>query len=269
MKTNKVTINNFEINYLYENKENSDKPLVLFFHGFGGTFTIFLPLLRLQRDFRFAALDFPGCGESSSANDLTLEQYFDVVKKFLDNVLKEEKEIYLVSHSLGSASALSLNKEPQIKATLLLSPFNEFVKYNQYANELPHWVLPDDEEGCIVACENLFYQKTEKVTAVAKYLCQGSPEGYVIKKKKFQHMVDNQLKNEVYLESVISNLYKNATNVSVLTGDTDRYTPIEQMEKLNQKYNIDVEVIPKTGHAIMTERPQEVINKLNQIIKNR
>ncbi|UUM19910.1 MULTISPECIES: alpha/beta fold hydrolase [unclassified Mycoplasma] len=264
---NKVTINNFEIAYHYENENDLDKPLVLFFHGFGGTYKTFLPLLRLKRDFRFAALDFPGCGDSSSAKDITLEQYFDLVKKFLDTVLKNETDIYLVSHSLGSASALYLNKEPRVKGTLLLAPFNEFLSLNKTKGTVLNGLLPDDEAGCIQACENLFYEKTPKVSAVAKYLCQGSPEGYANKKIKFQYMVTNQIRNEEYLSTIVANLYANATNVSVLSGDPDKFTPVEQMEMIEKKYNFPTKILEKTGHAIITERPQEVIDELNHLVK--
>lgn len=262
----KINIDNFEINYLYEDGKDN-KPLVLFFHGFGDSYQTFNPILRMQRHFRFCGFDFPGCGLSSFKSDLLLEDYYKVALKFINQVLSEEKQIYIVSHSLGAASALFVNSLPQIKATLLLSPFNEFLTFDKDNLSLPNWLIPSNTQECVESYENLFASSNERLNKVANFTCMRRNSSFEFHKRKFEKMVVNQITNEEYLNNTLAQMYANASNIYILSGDKDNYTTEMEMEQIKRKYFFDTEILSNVGHAIIFESPEAVLNKINQIIK--
>ncbi|WP_036464092.1 alpha/beta hydrolase [Mycoplasmopsis sturni] len=263
-----IDSNNFEIAYYYES-EDKNKPLVLFLHGFSDTYKTFAHIYQIDsqnRNFRFAGFDFPGCGSSSSKDDIMLEQYKQTTNDFLKQVLTEEKNIIVVSHSLGAYSALSVNENSKIKKTLLIAPINEFLNDQDNARNLNFWLLPNNIEECIQSYINLFSEITEKTKSVANWFCQKRASSFKYYQKRFKRMVNEQITNKSFLQNTIAKLYQNASNVNILSGQNDNYVSPLGIEKVSQKYNIKANIIPQKGHAFIFESKEIVFEELQRMV---
>ncbi|MBQ2676536.1 MAG: alpha/beta hydrolase [Clostridia bacterium] len=99
-----VNIDGMNINYQISG-EGSD---ILFLHGWGSSLDAFNRMIAfLSQDFRCIAVDLPGFGKSDMPQKpLTLQDYCDFVKKFMDE-LKLENPI-MVGHSNGGRITLNM-----------------------------------------------------------------------------------------------------------------------------------------------------------------
>ncbi|WP_025755138.1 alpha/beta fold hydrolase [Mycoplasmopsis cricetuli] len=258
---------NLKIHYVYEN-ENTNTPLVLFFHGFNDSLSTFNPILKLNRNFRFAAIDFPGCGLSEFKNNqINLEQYFKVASEFVNTILQHEKNIIVVGHSLGGASALFLNDIKSIKHTILLSPINEFLLKYKDTKSLKEKLLPLTVNQCINSYESLFAILTERISKIASFTCSKRANQFQNVYNKFFYLVEFNILNENYLSNNLARLYFQKQNITIISGENDLYTTKEEILSVQEKYQIPVILLKQTGHAIIFEQPKEILKLIEEKIK--
>ncbi len=105
-----IEINNISLRY----ECAGDGADILFLHGWGSSLDAFGYIFRdLSKDFRCVGLDFPGCGKSEEPkNPLTLDDYCDIVLKFIEKVGLNNP--VLVGHSNGGRVILKLCGEGKI-----------------------------------------------------------------------------------------------------------------------------------------------------------
>ncbi len=114
----KILLQGLKINYVEEGETN---PPVIFLHGAGGSYNLWLRQLEaLKKWRRVIALDLPGHGASEGDGFETIEQYRDLLLDFL----KENgfEQAVLCGHSMGGAIALSLalSHPRQVEALILV-----------------------------------------------------------------------------------------------------------------------------------------------------
>ena len=115
-----------EIHYFYFYYDNfKDDKIVLFLHGLApGHDAYFAEIDALaRRGFKVLALDYTGCGDSKGKILGSINQPTRDVNELLD-LLKIEKPIVVVGHSLGGYTCLNIiNLRKEIKKTVILSGF--------------------------------------------------------------------------------------------------------------------------------------------------
>ncbi|TNK81993.1 hypothetical protein C4M98_01875 [Mycoplasmopsis pullorum] len=259
----------FKINYTYE-IDNLDKPVILFVHGFADTQKTFFRFKEFEnKNFRFASLDLPGSGLSSTDRHILIEDFQNLLLEFVNKILVAEKEIYLVSHSLGSASVLYVQKHcEKVKKVILLAPFHpHLIDDTSEFNNLKKWLIPSNINDAKESFLNLFgeinpiiekgaMQYTEKVMSVIER-----------RKINFENMVNQQILNKNYLSQNINPLFQ-GDNYFIITGDKDHYVQIESLEKLNNFESKSL-VLKNKGHAIIYEASKEIQEFLVNMVQKK
>ena len=115
-----------EIHYFYFYYDNfKDDKIVLFLHGLApGHAAYFAEIDALaRRGFKVLTLDYTGCGDSKGKILGSINQPTRDVNELLD-LLKIEKPIVVVGHSLGGYTSLNIiNLRKEIKKAVILSGF--------------------------------------------------------------------------------------------------------------------------------------------------
>ena len=91
-------INNILIHY---EEIGTGKPILLL-HGWGNDLNSFHKQVECFKDkYHLYLIDLPGFGKTPEPNDIySLNDYVDIVRKFIIEVIKE-KEVILIGHSFG------------------------------------------------------------------------------------------------------------------------------------------------------------------------
>lgn len=115
-----------EIHYFYYYYDNykQDK-IILFCHGLGAGHAAYIAEIELlaRRGYKVLTLDYTGCGESGGKVLGSLNAPTRDVNELL-NLLKIEKPIILIGHSLGGYTALNIiNLRNDIMKAIILSGF--------------------------------------------------------------------------------------------------------------------------------------------------
>lgn len=102
---------NYRFHYCFSG--NSDKPLILFFHGFMGNSHEFDAIVKLlANDFYCLSIDLPGHGKTQVLNDdcYTMANTADALINLLDELFDELKisQCFLIGYSMGGRLALYL-----------------------------------------------------------------------------------------------------------------------------------------------------------------
>ncbi|AWX70219.1 alpha/beta fold hydrolase [Mycoplasmopsis anatis] len=259
-------INNFEINY-YSEEFQENKPIVLFLHGFADSYRTFVKLFN-SNDYISVAIDLPGCGQSVYENELKIEDYQNVVEQF---IIKHfyNKDIYIVSHSLGSASALyAAKKLKNIKFCLLIAPFNYLIaSEKEHVKIMSNRLLPDSFDDIYESYTSLFYNLNELIKTAAEKRAISFKTISTQRMNNFEYMVKNQILNIEY-NNLIKELFS-LKNYSIITGDQDKFVPIHLINRIKEENNwIELTTINNCGHATIYEGFSEVKNKILEMIKH-
>lgn len=110
--------------YYYYQKYKEDK-IILFCHGIGPGHTAYLAEIEAlcRRGYKVLTLDYTGCGESGGKYLGSLNEPTNDVNELLD-LLKIDKPIILVGHSLGGYTALNvINMRKNVQKAVILSGF--------------------------------------------------------------------------------------------------------------------------------------------------
>ncbi|ADE20027.1 alpha/beta hydrolase [Mycoplasma crocodyli] len=260
---NKIELENFEIDFKIHIANKNSKDIFLFLHGFADTYKTFKPLFKLlEINYNWAAFDFPGCGNSGSKDSIDLELYPIITKKFIEQKLGGF-DITVISHSLGSYSALYNNKI--VKKTFLLSPFN----YNLFLsekekNDLRNRLLPQNIIDAKRSYLTLFYNPSDILQRSASIISEKNMLKSKIQLLKFGSMVSNQILNIDWLDKNLKPLFLDCLNTTIVTGDNDLYTPSEGLKKVSEESKINITFLPQTGHAIIYERSKELFELITK-----
>ncbi|AKJ20987.1 alpha/beta fold hydrolase [Mycoplasmopsis synoviae] len=269
---NKFVFEDLNINYQYEEKsqQNPSENLVLFLHGFGDSLkTSYSFSKEKNKNFRLAAFDFISCGASDYKQNLKLETYGKLTEFFINNILKNENNIYIVSHSLGAFSALYVNKNSKVKYTFLASPFSPWNKENlEHKKFLINHLLPENNEDKKISYFDLFYNPSNlAIVNSTKIFDKLNSDFYTKRKTAFEKMVNDQIVNFDFLSNDLYALYKDAKNYCAISGEDDKYVKIESLEELASELNFKLYKLSKTGHAIFFDSFQKVLEIILSQIK--
>ena len=214
-----ININNLNI---YYEKYGTKKQTIIILPGWGNNRKTFSYLINyLQNYFTIYILDYPGFGNSSFNNTLTIFDYANIINNFIKKLQLENS--ILIGHSFGGRiiSLLTTNYNVKYKKIILIN------------------VAGLKEHSFKLFIKNFLYKLLKKL----KYILPKK-----IKQKYlyflFKHFASNDYKNldskllKTFQNIIKVNLKKSykkiTTDTLIIWGEKDTITPISMAYKLNK-----------------------------------
>ncbi|AJC49882.1 alpha/beta fold hydrolase [Mesomycoplasma flocculare] len=261
----KIQVKNEEIFYFLE---ENNRPKVLFLHGFNSSHNFIFQLRKNKyRKYDIITFDFPGCGQSTSNGDISVEYYQKIAREFI-KTLNLKIEI-VVGHSLGATIALDVFKEKLAKKAVLVAPLNPYIFEHDLENELKKlglWLLPKNLEQAKNSLANLVY---ENKFGYKNNLAENATKFFRAVEKKegvFSNIVFNQILNLNWHKNVLLPLYKQKNNYLLIAGVKDNFVSLKSLEKVAIIFGQKIIKLENTGHAIFFEKSEEVNAEIEKIL---
>lgn len=247
-------------------EENNNKPKILFLHGFASSGESAQQLYNIKnRTYDIIALDFPGCGHSSTKKPISIEYYQFIAKRFAQEM--NLKDFIVIGHSLGGASALYLLNEKVAKKAILGAPINYDMLHSTSQKVKQKWLLPDNLQQAyesmdsLVFADKLGYKNNLNKTAERFF------NFISIRKPAFLDMVINEILNPSYLENNIKSLYLQRNDYEFIIGEKDLFVTYNSIMSVALENNKKVHSLPDCGHALFFEKPEEINKIIEEIVK--
>jgi len=270
---NKVTINNYKINYI---TAGSGKPLLLIHGANIGWGQWYANIAELSKHFKLYAIDLPGCGNSTYIdfrNSELEKDFVDIVEKFIK--IKKLQKVTVIGHSFSTAIIIKLvlRNNPSIDKIVLISPLG-------FTNKTP------------------LLHKLLSIQAFAKFISKTAMKPTRVNMKKFlvdvlidksqvrEEFVDyyyNAVKNKktchplLFMSSLmkrfklkeelvfINKLNKINKPTLIIAGDRDPIIPNSKiLESSRLIPNVKINIFKNVGHV----PPLENSAKFNKLVVN-
>lgn len=233
---------------LYLPSLTSEKPypLVIYFHGFPQIF----PLQEIVKNYKFildmgyAFLLFNFRGYRYSDGNISIEGQYSDAEKIIEFTQKlaikgifDLKTINIIAHDFGAYIALILcSKNSLIKNLLLISPL---LNIERHVNS------PNFKEA--LAYINRFLPGNIRGIENIESFIEGTKNEILLKDFQIGNIITN-LKNK---------------NLKIIIGEIDKFTPISEVDYIQQKSNIlcEVAIIKGMDHNCIEDEEIEEINK--------
>ncbi|OYD26483.1 pimeloyl-ACP methyl ester carboxylesterase [Mycoplasma testudineum] len=256
---------NWIINFF---EEESNKPKILFSHGFGANAKTIFSLNTQDRNYSIVSVDYPGLGKTKSKfhhEEVELKDYQTFLIEFLEAY--SEKIDLIVAHSLGTLGALSALDKKLTKKVVLFSPYNYYLDTDTDLELIKHYLIPSDFETAANSLRDLSVKNDDAYEKSVKYFAKLAVEVYPIKYKVMGDFVEKMFQHD-YLNNVVKPLYlNNASNIVIVSGVEDKYTKMEVLEKISSETNIPLTKIKNAGHAIFFDQPYQTNKVIVKEIK--
>ncbi|QPC29738.1 alpha/beta fold hydrolase [Mesomycoplasma hyorhinis] len=247
-------------------EENNDKPKILFLHGFASSSEAAQQVYNLtNRSYGIIALDFPGCGHSSAKKDINIEYYQFIAKRFVEEL--NLKDFIVIGHSLGGASALHLLNEKLAKKAILAAPINYDMLHSTNQKVKLKWLLPENLQQAYESVDSLVFVDRLNYKQNLDKTAQRFFNFMSIRKPVFLDMVVNQILNPDYLKNSIKNLYLANNDYEFIIGEKDLFVTYNSILSVALENHKKINSIPDCGHALFFEKPEEVNQIIEDIIK--
>jgi pimeloyl-ACP methyl ester carboxylesterase len=249
----KILLQNLNINYVEEGEKD---PPVIFLHGAGGSYNLWLRQLEgLKKLRRVIALDLPGHGNSEGEGFESIDEYRDFLLEFLQ--AKNFERAILGGHSMGGAVALSLALAypPKIEALVLVGTGAKLrVREEIFA------VLRQDFDAAVKLISRAAY-----APGFPQYLLAlGESEMKKVNPRLFAR--DFRACNAFDVMAAVKNL---TMPTLIICGEQDLFTPLKYSQYLEKEIpGARLSLIKEAGHMVMVEKPHHVNECMAEFIKS-
>lgn len=241
--------------YAYQ-EEDSDHPPLLLIHGAGGSHLYFPPELRRLNGFRVHAVDLSGHGKSKGIGKQNIDDYFQVIQNFMDEI--GLSAAIIIGHSMGSAIALqlALNAPDRVLALAILGGGSRLrvapALLEQSANEAT------------------FSLAVEMIIKAA--FAPNAPENLTVAAAKRMKETRPTVLHGDFLACNNFDISENLAEIKqptlILCGTEDKMTPPKYAKALHEAIpNSELTLIEDAGHMLMLEKPHQVAESLERFIK--
>lgn len=245
---------------IHVEQHGEGKLAIVFLHYWGGTSRTWSRVLtRLEHGFQTIAYDARGWGQSDKASaGYTLHHLADEVLTLVGEL--KLSTFVLVGHSLGGKVAqLAASRRPEgLLGVVLVAP----------APPTPLRFPEDMRQTQIHA-----YDSRENVLQTIRFLSARMPSSEVVEQIVEDSMSGSREATLAYptssiLEDISSEVTKIAVPTLVLAGERDQLDSIEQhkREVVARIPNARFEVIPRSGHLIPIDEPEELAKHIEQFV---
>ncbi|GAA6135640.1 alpha/beta fold hydrolase [Oceaniserpentilla sp. 4NH20-0058] len=263
-----IIIDNFEWAYL-ESTEQTNKPVVVLLHGFGADKDNWTRMAGFLSNFHIIAPDLPGHGDTPFIEG---EQYgFDKQSLRLAKFLNELglKRFHLVGNSMGGGIAvLYAHRHPEQVATLSLVDAVGF--YGDQPSKLEQIIEANGPNPLIVRSkadmERLMGFTMEQVPDLPWPATEVLADR-AMAREQANDKIFKQLNQEIDVTHNAGGFRyafeKLTMPTYVLWGEEDRVLDVSSVDKfLQYTPNVQVDILPKVGHAPMLEVPEKTADLL-------
>lgn len=231
---------------------------VVFIHGSGDSARIWrLQVEQLSKEYKVCAIDLPGHGQrpDSLPVEVTVLDYARAVHDSIKDELQAERPV-IAGHSLGGAIALTMALE--------------------YGSELGGLILIGTgarlrvHPSLLEAARTTPQEARKQVTEMAV-----SPANSGMLIQTMLHEQDAPGSTMLYRDLAACNLFDCMARMHEITlptliicGEDDRMTPVKYSQFLEKNLKgSTLCVIPRAGHYVMRERPEEVNAAIKEWLK--
>jgi pimeloyl-ACP methyl ester carboxylesterase len=237
--------------------KNGQGKTVICLHGWGTSSSTFVELQKSLPNYTLLAPDLPGFGGSEAPRETWgLDNYAKFVSAWLKKV--NQDEIYaVIGHSNGGAVAIKAISEDIIKPQKLVLLASAGIRGRQKVRKT---LLKAVAKTGKVAMTPL--PKTTKRKLRAKFY-----------KKIGSDLLVVEGMEETFKKTVAEDVQNSAGKLRLPTllvyGENDEQTPLEYGEILHKKIDGSrLEKLPKTGHFLLQEKPEEVSKLTKDFLGN-
>lgn len=275
----KVLYDSVEI--AYTESGNADDPTLLLIHGLGHALIAWnRNIPELSKRYRVIALDLPGNGLSSKDVNYPYSMAFfaDAVRDFI--IQKELNDVFVCGHSMGGQIAMTLAQQPLpvLKGLVLCAPagierFNQ-VERNLYKGTMLFVDMLSTEENSLrKAINNSFYIMPDS----APLLIQQLVDIMQLQDRYHYRMMMEKCIIGMLEEPVYETFSKIEVPTYILFGEKDGLIPNKIIHPVSLKQMLDeamllfrngkYELIPKCGHFLQWEKPNDVVHYIDAFLR--
>ena len=248
---------------IYYSFEDNSKPLVVFIHGLGGKAIYGEDFKKIDnRNYQILSFDLVGRGNSSYNNPITLQLWIDNIKAVLKEL--KIKKFYVLAHSFGCylTANLLLDKDFEIIDSLLITPYNPFVKKECNFRQKILKIYPDNiDENTPLDKLLECYESVDK-----QILEEFEIFNFEIYRKDLQIM--KKFTDQKFHDEKLLNDYNKATNFEIVAADNDLVVPYESMIEL-AKFKNKSPIVFNGGHDIIITHLKQISDLIEKMIMNK
>ena len=245
--------------------ENINDPVVILIHGAGLNRTIWQLQSRniAFRGYRVLSVDLPGHGRSDGPALKSISDLAEWTLKFMEKA--KVKTATLIGHSMGALVALeTAAKAPKKIEQLILMGVAEKMPVHPE-------LLKAAEENSSLAPKLIIHWGLGKLAQKG-----GHPSPGLWVHSASETLLKQAPENILAIDLNACNAYENgaiaAAQIScptlLILAREDMMTPVRNGKKLAKKINNStIKFIEKSGHMMMSERPNKVLNALENFIR--
>jgi pimeloyl-ACP methyl ester carboxylesterase len=243
----------------YNDVGEKKQPVIIFIHGFPFNKSMWNGQLEaLGSKYRCIALDLPGYGGSESADEISIENYADLLDEFMR--LMQIDKAAICGLSMGGYIALrAIVKYPERFSRLILCDTQCIADTDEGRKKRFSTIEAIEKDGLLPFTEgfmkNLFTEKNLQ-----------SNESYIHEIKTMMlsaraESVTATLKALAGRAETCSNLKDINIPVLVICGEEDKITPVQQAKFLSENIRgAKLKLIPDAAHLSNLEQP-DVFNE--------
>ncbi len=252
LKHKYISVNNISISTYSEIEKN--KPLAVFFHGFGGNYFGLTPLAHeLSCKYSILIVELPSHGKSSIANlDHTI--LLNAFYISLINIIKKEFEEpkIIIAHSFGCFIAKNnviSKKIPTVLICPVYTPSSSFLK-GMFLSQKSSLFMVLSNIPILSPFKALFLQRRWSLQAFINifeniFYCQNSIKQLLSQ----QNLIDIALKKDIFFNNYVK---------LVINGKSDN-TIDKNKKELSKKLFKHANIVDlKGGHLLPMESPKEI-----------
>lgn len=242
--------------YYQLNKKGVDSylPIVLI-HGAGGNHLYWPNEIRRMQGFHVYSPDLPGHGKSGGYGLQDIQDYAEKILTWLD-AIKIHRAVF-VGHSMGGAISLTLAQEykEHVLGLVLISTGARLKVHPRILDSISSPQTYPIALSVIQSKSFSKYAAPQLISLAQKRMKETRPSvlyGDLIACNKFDLMKS--------ISDIIS-------PTLVICGQEDEMTPPRYSQYLYEKIaGTHLELIPKAGHMVMLEKPQQVVNAMTPFL---
>lgn len=236
-----------DIRYFESDSSKKVRPPILLIHGAGSDHGIWPLELRRLDGWRVIAIDLPGHGGSPGAAPASIGEYSQAIWSFINTM--GIYHVILAGHSLGGMIAIemALHEPERISSLILLGVSMHPIRQPELCARLER---PPDQQRLLVLLEKILFSPGCDPLLKKTIMKSLAPARLSLLCSDWKLALNHEPPDD---------LHAIRCPVLVVSGADDRMAPPSGGRALAELMpSAQFEVIPKAGHALLVEQPEEV-----------
>ncbi|HRP89760.1 MAG TPA: alpha/beta hydrolase [Edaphocola sp.] len=277
----KKTVLKETVEIAYSDQGDKEAPVILFIHGLANCLLSWTyNVEELSKQYRCIAVDLPGNGLSSFSKEYpySMDFFANCLNDFINNL--NLKNVFLCGHSMGGqiAMTMAIKGNPNIKGLILCAPagIERFQSFDKlfYKNTMSFLGFISSEETSLrKAIYNSFFIVPDNAKSHIEHLIELMD---VQPRNEYKRMVELCI-NGMLEEPVFQDFSKIKIPVNIIFGANDLLIPNKLIHHYSLKEMLleacvmlddaSFEIIPRCGHLVHWEKPEEVNHFIKIFVK--